>query len=70
MSNASRDAGWYKSSYSGGGSDQCVECRIVPGVTIGIRDSKAPMSGDLWIAPGAWTAFMNTIRGLDAGSHS
>jgi len=51
-----RDTGWFKSSHSGGGSDSCVEVR--PGGSIGVRDSKNPDGGALWLSPTAWSAFL------------
>ena len=44
-----RDTGWFKSSRSGGGSDNCVEVRITDTAT-GVRDSKNPTGGRLTLA--------------------
>ncbi|GAA1809754.1 DUF397 domain-containing protein [Actinomadura chokoriensis] len=43
---------WRKSSHSGGVNDQhCVELgRLVPGVGIGVRDSKDPDAGHLTLS--------------------
>ena len=51
--------GWRKSSYSGIANDNCVEVRRTPS-TIGVRDSKAPAAGELWVPPSAWAAFVST----------
>ncbi|MGQ0838149.1 DUF397 domain-containing protein [Actinokineospora sp.] len=37
-----RNSTWFKSSYSGGGNDMCVECRIAPGEGVYVRHSKKP----------------------------
>lgn len=36
-----RDTGWFKSTFSGGASDNCVEVRFAEDVT-SVRDSKNP----------------------------
>lgn len=55
-----RDTGWFRSSYSGGGNDQCVECRLI-GTTAGVRDSKSPQTGELWVPGVAWVAFVSFV---------
>lgn len=57
-----RDTGWFKSSYSAGGSDQCVECRIVTGCGAGVRDSKNPGGGVFWVGSTAWAAFVAAVK--------
>lgn len=57
-----RDTGWLKSSYSDSGNDQCVEVRIIGGEAVGVRDSKSPGGGALWLAPKAWANFLDQIR--------
>ena len=47
---------WFKSSYSGGGGDNCVEVAIRTDV-IGIRDSKDTSRTPLTVSPSAWTHF-------------
>ncbi len=59
-----RDTGWFKSSRSNGGGDQCVECRVVPG-QVGVRDSKNPAAGAFWVGPAAWSAFVAEIKAAD-----
>ncbi|GGP39100.1 DUF397 domain-containing protein [Saccharothrix coeruleofusca] len=55
-----RDTGWFKSSYSSGGSNACVEVRITD-AGVGVRDSKNPTGPHLTLKPKAWTGF---IEGL------
>ncbi|HEX5119870.1 MAG TPA: DUF397 domain-containing protein [Pseudonocardiaceae bacterium] len=50
---------WRKSSYSQSGSD-CVEALVTP-TTTGVRDSKAPATGQLRIARSEWTGFLGAI---------
>ena len=52
-----QDTGWFKSSYSGSGNDTCVEVRLT-GDAVGLRDSKQPDGGALWVDPAAWAAFI------------
>ncbi|WP_370943726.1 DUF397 domain-containing protein [Amycolatopsis sp. cg5] len=54
------DAGWRKSSYSGSGSDDCVEVRLTADV-IGVRDTKDRASGALMVSSAAWEAFLRHI---------
>lgn len=56
------DTGWFKSSYSNGGGDQCVEVRVTDG-GVGVRDSKAPAGGRLRADSRAWTAFLAQLSG-------
>lgn len=56
------DTSWFKSSYSDGGNDTCVEVRLVAGQRVGVRDSKNPDGGAFWVTPGAWAGFVAAIR--------
>jgi hypothetical protein len=56
-----RDTGWFTSSYSGSGNDQCVECRLTP-VSVAVRDSKHRGSGRLALTPAAWHEFLSHLR--------
>ncbi|MCX2922809.1 DUF397 domain-containing protein [Streptomyces sp. NEAU-W12] len=47
---------WFKSSYSGGEGDNCVEVAVRP-EAIHIRDSKDKRIRPLAVAPTAWAAF-------------
>ncbi|MFD8261255.1 DUF397 domain-containing protein [Streptomyces griseoluteus] len=51
---------WYKSSYSGGDGDNCLEVAVRPGV-VHIRDSKDTRIQPLAVAPEAWAAFVGRI---------
>ncbi|MGN9759831.1 DUF397 domain-containing protein [Streptomyces sp. SD31] len=48
---------WFKSSYSGGDGDDCVEVATCPH-TIHVRDSKAPQERQLALTTEAWAAFV------------
>jgi hypothetical protein len=63
MSNPLRDTGWFKSSRSNGGGDACVECRITAERGVGVRDSKNPGGGALWVGPAAWSGFLAHLKG-------
>lgn len=52
-----RDTGWFKSSFSAGASDNCVEVRRTPHATA-IRDAKNPAAGGLTVDRAAWAAFV------------
>ncbi len=55
------DYAWFKSSYSGANTTECVEAVFVtPGVLI--RDSKQPAGPRLALSPAAWAAFLGTAR--------
>jgi hypothetical protein len=54
--------GWFKSSYSDNSSNNCVECRIIDGVGVFVRDSKDPELPPFRFAPGEWTAFLNGAK--------
>ncbi|MEU3529501.1 DUF397 domain-containing protein [Streptomyces sp. NPDC038707] len=53
---------WFKSSYSGGDGDNCVEIALSPG-TVHIRDSKDKDIRPLVVTPAAWTAFTALLDG-------
>ncbi len=52
--------GWFKSSYSGGADDNCVEVRFTVS-EVGVRDSKNPDAATLHITPTTWTAFLASL---------
>ncbi|WP_275464357.1 DUF397 domain-containing protein [Streptomyces noursei] len=61
--------GWYKSSYSGGGTpqDDCLE--VARGhATIPVRDSKRPAGPALAFSPGSWSAFVAAVRRGEFGA--
>ncbi|MDT0380455.1 DUF397 domain-containing protein [Streptomyces sp. DSM 42041] len=49
---------WFKSSYSGGSGDSCVEVAGAPGA-VHVRDSKSAGGPELGFDPGSWAAFVN-----------
>lgn len=61
MLDGMRDTGWFKSSYSSGDSDNCVEVRIIR-CGIGARDSKNIDGPNLWMTGAAWIGFLQYIR--------
>ncbi|TFE54413.1 DUF397 domain-containing protein [Streptomyces sp. ICN441] len=53
---------WFKSSYSGGEGDNCVEIALRP-QAVHIRDSKDTRIRPLVVTPTAWTAFTTLAAG-------
>ncbi|MFE0251158.1 DUF397 domain-containing protein [Streptomyces sp. NPDC059010] len=51
---------WFKSSYSGGDGDDCVEVATCPH-TIHVRDSKAPTERQLAVSPENWRTFLSFV---------
>lgn len=47
---------WFKSSYSGGEGDNCVEVALRP-EAVHVRDSKDTSRRPLVVTPAAWAAF-------------
>ncbi|MDX3450854.1 DUF397 domain-containing protein [Streptomyces sp. ME02-8801-2C] len=47
---------WFKSSYSGGGGDNCIEVALRPSVVL-VRDSKDTVRQSLAVSREAWSAF-------------
>ncbi|MEU8968974.1 DUF397 domain-containing protein [Streptomyces monashensis] len=55
---------WYKSSYSGGSGNSCVEIadlRATRGV-VGVRDSKDPSGPALQFTPAGWSSFVTLAQ--------
>lgn len=48
---------WFKSSYSGDSSGQCLEVAACP-TTIHVRDSKNTQGPQLALSPTTWTEFV------------
>ncbi|MGW5646865.1 DUF397 domain-containing protein [Saccharopolyspora sp. NPDC003752] len=61
MSRLHSDTGWFKSSRSTGGSDNCVEVRLLAG-SVRVRDSKAPEDGVLSFGSTAWRTFLASLK--------
>ncbi|MEW1760266.1 DUF397 domain-containing protein [Streptomyces cyaneofuscatus] len=51
------DLAWFKSSYSGGSGDSCVEVAACPS-SVHVRDSKIEESPQLALTPTTWTRFL------------
>ncbi|WSA79746.1 DUF397 domain-containing protein [Streptomyces sp. NBC_01799] len=51
------DLAWFKSSYSSGSGDSCVEVATCPD-TVHVRDSKIEEGPQLTLSPAAWTGFV------------
>jgi hypothetical protein len=59
---------WFKSSYSSGGSGDCVEvasCRS----TVHVRDSKNKQGPQLALSSSAWTRFVAYAGAREQGAH-
>ncbi|MEU5088009.1 DUF397 domain-containing protein [Streptomyces sp. NPDC021356] len=48
---------WFKSSYSSGSGDNCIEVALTP-VTVHVRDTKDRPRASLALSPTAWNAFL------------
>jgi len=53
---------WRKSTYSGGGSGNCVEVAGTPPVAVAVRDSKNPAAGAVTIDDPAWRHLLTAIK--------
>ncbi|WP_327243715.1 DUF397 domain-containing protein [Streptomyces sp. NBC_01320] len=51
------DLAWFKSSYSSGSGDDCVEVATCPNA-VHVRDSKVEEGPRLTLSPAAWTGFV------------
>ncbi|MGW5275209.1 DUF397 domain-containing protein [Streptomyces sp. NPDC004044] len=51
------DLAWFKSSYSSGSGDSCVEVVTCPD-TVHVRDSKVEEGPQLTLSPASWTGFV------------
>jgi hypothetical protein len=52
---------WRKSTYSGGGSNECVEVAPASGVVL-TRDSKDPARGHIAWQPDSWGALIEVLN--------
>ena len=55
---------WRRSSYCANGA--CIEV-ATDGPRVGIRDSKAPAAGELWLSPVEFRAFIAAVRDENYG---
>ncbi|MFI9492015.1 MULTISPECIES: DUF397 domain-containing protein [Streptomyces] len=49
---------WFKSSYSSGSGDSCIEVALAPGA-VHVRDSKIEQSPELALSPASWSHFLS-----------
>ncbi|WHM39401.1 DUF397 domain-containing protein [Streptomyces sp. BPTC-684] len=56
MSTTTPELYWFKSTYSGGDGDNCIEVAVRP-EAVHVRDSKDIGIRPLVVSPGAWSAF-------------
>ncbi|WP_447039266.1 DUF397 domain-containing protein [Streptomyces sp. DSM 118878] len=54
-------AAWFKSSYSGGEGNECVEIAHIQS-RVGVRDSKDPRRNALAISTEAFAAFVDGVK--------
>ncbi|MBW8738840.1 MAG: DUF397 domain-containing protein [Streptomyces turgidiscabies] len=65
MSSASQPApnfAWFKSSYSGGNTTECLEAAFIRSAVL-IRDSKQPEHRHLVVQAKAWADFLTVTTG-------
>ncbi|MFI9106649.1 DUF397 domain-containing protein [Streptomyces fildesensis] len=60
---SSTDLTWFKSSYSGGSGDDCIEVATCPD-TVHVRDSKDKKGPQLAFSPDEWATFVTYARQL------
>ncbi|WP_427920888.1 DUF397 domain-containing protein [Streptomyces sp. cg40] len=53
---------WHKSSYSGGGGDNCLEVAEGNPALVPVRDSKNPLGPKLVFRAEAWAAFVSDVK--------
>jgi hypothetical protein len=56
-----RDTGWFKSSFSTGASESCVEVRIIGTTVVGLRDSKDQAGRAIWLRPEPWASCLGYL---------
>lgn len=57
---------WFKSSYSDGTGQNCIEAARVRPTGIAIRDSKNPTGPALLLPATAWEPFLSHLRETDS----
>ncbi|WP_019063184.1 DUF397 domain-containing protein [Streptomyces prunicolor] len=57
---------WFKSSYSDGTGQNCVEAAHLIPTGIAIRDSKNPTGPELLLPATAWAPFVTQLRETDS----
>ncbi|MBZ6112883.1 DUF397 domain-containing protein [Streptomyces olivaceus] len=63
---ATHQLAWFKSSYSGANTTECVECAYLPHVAL-IRDSKYSSGPTLSVEPQAWLRFVGSVSHATQG---
>ncbi len=63
----SRDAGWFKSSFSATANNACVEVHL-SALVVGVRDSKSPGADMLRFPAHQWHRFLVCTRSAYAQS--
>ncbi|MFE7441678.1 DUF397 domain-containing protein [Streptomyces chartreusis] len=53
------ESAWFKSSYSGGNTTECVEAAFIPFGLL-LRDSKLPDGPHVVVSSAAWSRFLAT----------
>lgn len=54
---------WFKTSYSSGDANNCVEVAFAPdGEAVAVRDTKDREGGYFTMSPAAWSAFIDALR--------
>ncbi|CAL9489213.1 hypothetical protein SUDANB108_03213 [Streptomyces sp. enrichment culture] len=56
------EAGWHKSSYSGGSGGNCLEVAAGHPTAVPVRDSKNPHGPKLVFRATAWAAFVAHLK--------
>ncbi|MBK6018186.1 DUF397 domain-containing protein [Streptomyces sp. MBT53] len=57
---------WFKSSYSDGTGQNCIEAARVRPTGIAVRDSKNPTGPALLLPATAWAPFLAHLREMDS----
>ena len=53
---------WLKSSYSNGGTGNCVETQRTEDGLVALGDSKDRTLGAFVVSPGGWSTFLTVLR--------
>lgn len=59
---------WFKSSYSGQPSTDCVEAAFLAATSVKVRDSKDPAGPHHTFEGGAWGSFIRAVKRGEVGS--
>ncbi|WP_328373257.1 DUF397 domain-containing protein (plasmid) [Streptomyces sp. NBC_00445] len=62
------DLKWFKSSYSGQASTDCVELAFLANTAVKVRDSKATEGPQRTFKGRAWSAFIQAVRDDELGA--